>query len=226
MPLDRGTIDQQLQALGEGSRWWDQRELRDLPAVLHADEQILAISRGRIARARWLRRSWLIVLTGQRLLFVHSGRRTSWRQLEVNVRQISRVSLRVGPFSGKVLVLAGGQTYRLLVPRADAYRLQSALVGLATSAGAGAPGFAPMRMVHRVIDHVLTLPAAAFAPEASVRSLPAPPSLVPQIASLEERVQFLERELERLHEHVEFLEELLRQRHDIGPRSLTSRGEA
>ena len=63
MPLDRGTIEQQLQALGEGARWWDVRELRDLPAVLNADEQILGIARGGIARAGRVRRRWLIVAT-------------------------------------------------------------------------------------------------------------------------------------------------------------------
>ena len=57
MPVDRGAIDQQLRALGEASRW-NERELRDLPAVLHADETILAISRGKLARLRWMRRSF------------------------------------------------------------------------------------------------------------------------------------------------------------------------
>jgi hypothetical protein len=52
MGMDRGRIDQQLEALGEGSRWWDVRELRDLPAVLDADEEILAIARGKLARVR------------------------------------------------------------------------------------------------------------------------------------------------------------------------------
>ena len=131
MPIDRGTIDQQLRALGETSRW-DERELRDLPTVLHSDETILAISRGKIARLRWLRRSWLIVVTNERLLCLRSSGR-SWRQLEVSASQIARVALRIGVFRGRVIVLTTGSTYRLLVPRWDAYKLLTALSGLAQS---------------------------------------------------------------------------------------------
>ncbi|MGH7446291.1 MAG: PH domain-containing protein, partial [Longimicrobiales bacterium] len=110
MPIDRGIIDQQLQALGESSHWWDHRELRDLPAVLDAGEQILALARGKIARVRWLRRSWLIVVTDRRLLCQRSAGRTGWRQLEVSALQFTRVAIRVGVFHGRVLLTAGGQT--------------------------------------------------------------------------------------------------------------------
>src|SRR5262245_341222 len=40
MPLDRGTIEEQLHALGESPRWWNRRELRDLPGALNVDEVI------------------------------------------------------------------------------------------------------------------------------------------------------------------------------------------
>jgi hypothetical protein len=210
MPLDRGIVDQQLQALGESSRWWDRRELRDLPAVLHEDEQIIAIARGKIARVRWLRRPWLIVVTQQRLLCLRSGSRTSWRQIEANASQITRVSLRVGLFRGRVLVAVAGHTYRLLVPRADAYKLQSALTRVSGPAKAKPPGFAPTRMVHRVIDHVLALPAVALSPEGTAALvLPAP---VPDTSALDERVQALEQEVFQLSQQVDFLEQLLRQR--------------
>lgn len=207
MPIDRGIIDQQLQALGESSRWWDQRELRDLPAVLDSDERILAITRGKIARLRWLRRSWLIVVTDRRLLCIRSGPRTSWRQLEVSADQITRVALRVGLFRGRVLVVAGGHTYRLLVPRFDAYRLVTALSGLGTSGSEAVVGFAPTRMVRRVMDHVLALPAAAFNPE-TPRVLP-----VPAIHSeMEQRLSSMEEEVQELRRQIDFLEQLLRQR--------------
>jgi Bacterial PH domain len=218
MPIDRGIIDQQLEALGEGSRWWEQRELRDLPAVLESDEQILAISRGKVARLRWMRRSWLIVVTQRRLLCLRSSART-WRQLEVGASQIARVSLRIGPFRGRVVVATGGQTYRLLVPSADAYKLQSALSSLGTAPKESFSRFGPTRIVHRMIDHVLALPAVALGPDmASVRP-PAPDAagrraLAPAERSMiDERLQSLEREVQELRQQVEFLEQLLRQRH-------------
>lgn len=211
MPIDRGIIDQQLHALGEGPRWWEQPELRDLPGVMHADETIQAIARGKLGRVRLLRRSWLIVVTQKRLLCMRSAGRTGWRQFEVGAGQISRVALRVGPFRGRVLFTTSGRTYRLLVPRRDAYKLHRALSNLCTPAQGPLPGFAPMRLVRRVFDHVLALPAVALGPEQPAREqLPAP---APQSDSAtDRRIELLETEAQELREQVSFLEELLRKR--------------
>lgn len=209
MPIDRGVIDQQLLALRESSQWWDQREFRDLPAVLHSDESIVALSRGKIARVRWLRRTWLIVVTDRRIVCLRSAGRTGWRQLELSAGQIERVALRVGLFRGRVLVVAGGQTFRLLVPRADAYKLMTALSTLGSHAKDTFTGFGPTRIVRRVMDHVLALPAAALDP-AGPRQIQAPPAAP---AVTEQRVQSLEEEVQELRQQVDFLEQLLRQRH-------------
>jgi hypothetical protein len=211
MPIDRGVIDQQLQALGEGSRWWEHREMRDLPAVMHEDEQILAISRGKVARAlKRLRRSWLIVVTQKRLLCIRSTGSSDWRQLDVNGAQIARLSLRLGPFNGRVLVLASGRKYRLLLPRDDAYRVVDALSKLGSRASESLTRVTPTLMVRRVIDHVLALPVAALNP---VADKPAPPVPSRQLV-LEERLHALELEVEELRQQVSFLEELLRQQHE------------
>jgi hypothetical protein len=210
MPIDRGVVDQQLQALGEGSRWWNERELRDLPAALHPDEYILAIARGKLARLRWLRRSWLIVVTDQRLLCMHSSSQAGWRQFEVSADQISRVALRVGPFRGRVMVVAGSATYRLLVPRPDAYKLSSALSRVCAPASGAAATFGPVRMVRRVIDHVLTLPAAALGPDSIVVHQTALPI---DTSGIDDRFQALEDEVQELRRQVDFLEQLLRERH-------------
>lgn len=220
MPIDRGLIDQQLLALRESSQWWDEREFRDLPAVLHSDERILALSRGKIARLRWLRRTWLIVVTDRRIVCLRSAGRTGWRQLEVAAGQIERAALRVGLFRGRVLVVAGGQTFRLLVPRADAYKLMTALSTLGSHAKDTFTGFGPTHLVRRVMDHVLALPAAAFDP-AGPRQIQAPPA--PPIVA-EHRVQSLEEEVQELRQQVDFLEQLLRQRHpSIGSDQTSSR---
>lgn len=210
MPLDRGLIDQQLQALRETPQWWDLRELRDLPAVLHADERILAISRGKVGRIRWLRRSWLIIVSDQRLLCIRSGSST-WRQLEIRGPQIARTALRVGLFRGRVIVQAGALTLKLLVPRADAYKLVNALARLGTPPDEAFSGFAPTRVVRRVMDHVLALPAAALEPGPMPASAPRLPPA--DYARVDQRVQAMEDELHELRRQVDFLEDLLRQRH-------------
>lgn len=207
MPIDRGIVDQQLQALGEGSRWWDQRELRDLPGVLHEGEKIMALARGKLARVRVLRRSWLIVVTDQRLLCLRAGA-AGWRQVEVHARSMERVAMRVGPFRARVLVLAGGTKYRLLIARPDAYRVHAALSALA-GGGIAASGLGPTHVVRRMVDHVLALPAAAFAP-----AVPPPPALpAPDTSGLEQRLHLLEDHVQQLQQQVDFLEDLLRKSH-------------
>ncbi len=203
MPIDRGAIDQQLEALGESSRWWEEREFRDLPAVLRADENLLALARGKITRLRWMRRPWLIVVTDQRLLCLRSTRRVGWRQLEIAAGQISRVALRIGPFRGRVIVVGGARTCRLLVARPDGYKLSSVLSALCAPGKAASTRLRPTLMVRRVIDHVLALPAAALGPDA-----PAKPKAAPPVADTE-RVHSLEDEVEELRRQVRFLEDLL-----------------
>ena len=209
MPLDRGIIDQQLQALGESQRWWDVRELRDLPAVLHADEQIQALARGKIARVRVLRRAWLIVVTDRRVIGLRSAGPTAWRQFEVSGGQIARVALRIGPFRGRVLIRTPGETFRLLVPRTDAYKLEAALGRLNTGGRIAISGFSPARVVRRVFDHVLALPAVALDPDAA-RALP--PAVPADTSALDRRLQELETEVQELRQQVEFLEDLLQRR--------------
>jgi len=206
MPLDRGIIDQQLQALGESTRWWEEREFRDLPAVLRADENLLALSRGKLARGRIFRRTWLIVVTDQRLFCLRSARGAGWRQREVGADQITRVALRIGPFRGRVLVAGAGRTCRLLVTRSDGYRLSSILSTLCTPPKQASSRIRPTLMARRVLDHVLALPAAAFGPEPS----PKPPPPKGDAEADAERIHSLEAEIDELREQVRFMEQLVR----------------
>lgn len=215
MPIDRGILDQQLQSLGDAARWWDQRELRDLPGVLHPDEKLLAIARGKLARIRVVRRSWLIVVTDQRLLCLRSGGPTRWQQLEVNADEIERVSLRVGPLRGRVRVVAGSHTYRILVPRADSWKLSAALSSLCAQKQEYLSGRGPTLMVRRVFDHVLALPAVALDPTSPRVPAAAPPKENPET---EQRLQLLEEQVQQLQQQVDFLEQLLRQRQAIEER--------
>jgi hypothetical protein len=211
MPIDRGTLDQQLLELHESTHWWDLREFRDLPTVLQSGERVLALARGKIARVRLLHRTWLIVVTDRRVICLRSGGQTGWRQFEIGGDQIQRATLRIGPFRGRVLVFAGGQTYRLLVPRTDAYKLMSALSTIGAQARDAGSGFRPAHIARRVMDHMLSLPSAALAPAATY-PFDAAVSPHPAIAAAEQRVEALEEEVRQLRQQVDFLEQLLRDR--------------
>jgi hypothetical protein len=206
MSIDRGVLDQQLQSLGEGSSWWERRELRDLPTVMHEDERVLAISRGKLARPSTVRRPWLFVVTDRRLLCLRSAGTSGWRQIEAFGHQITRTGLRVGPFHARVLVVTGERTWRLRVPRADGAKLLSALSRIGSSQTIAGSG--PTFMIRRVFNHMLDLPAIALDPGTAK-----PPALPPPSA-VDDRVESLEQEVERLREHLQFLEQLMQQKHE------------
>lgn len=217
MPIDRGILEQQLHGLRESSRWWEERELRDLPAILHSNEQVLAVSRGKLARIRWLRKSWLIVVTDQRLICVQSSRRISWRQMDVPASHVTRVTLSIGVFKARVYLIAGGQRYRMLVPRADGYKLLTAISSWGPAGKDAMAGFGPSLMVRRVVDHVLALPSIALDPNTPALA-PKPPA--PQVAKAPDpQVEVLEDQVEELRRHIDFLEELLKERHQSAPGS-------
>ena len=211
MPIDRGILEKQLQAIGEGPRWWDCREMRDLPAVLRDREEMLAIASGKVARVRWLRRTWLIVVTDERVIFMRSGRR-AWRQMDIPADQLRRVTMRVGPFRGRVRIMAAGHKYQMLVTRDAAYKIVAAINSIASDLEQ-VKGFGPTRIVRRVIDHVMALPVAVAEPVPGVL----PPSTLPQLAAKasapqDERVHDLESQIDDLQHQVKFLEDLLRER--------------
>jgi len=213
MPVDRGIIEQQLGALGEGPRWWEHREMRDLPSVLHPEERILAICRGRLGRLRPLRRSWLILVTDQRLLCLRSAGGSGWHQREMSGSRIERITLRVGPFRMRVLIAGRGERIRVFLPRDEAYTLSRALSNIAAPGREAAQGFGPALMLRRVLNHMLDLPAVALDPRAAPgRSLHSPP--LPSTPEADERVHLLELEVEELREQVRFLEQLIEEKQE------------
>ena len=207
MPLDRGTIEQQLHALGESPRWWDRRELRDLPGALNADETIKAIAVGKLFRPRLLRRPWLIVVTNARLLCLCSGTRMSRRQIELLAGEITRVWSGMGVFRSRVVVLAGGEKYRLIVRRTDAFKLLAAISNLVQARPEPLHGAWPTAVAGRVVRHILALPTVALQPE---QEKPVPP---PAQTMDEDRLAMLEDQVQRLQQQVDFLENLLRRRY-------------
>jgi hypothetical protein len=209
MPIDRGILEQQLDTLGGSARWWNERELRDLPSVLLHDETLAALARGKLGRLRFLRRSWLVAVTDRRLLCLRSGRGPGWRQFELGMEQVQRVGLRIGPFRGRVVIHTTAGSWRLLLPRHDAYEVYRALEAAARPALKVGRTTA-RRVVQRVIDHILAFPAAALEPEAPRRTLP--PPVAPPTDEVAERVESLQAETEELRQQVAFLEQLLRER--------------
>lgn len=209
MSQDRGVIEQQLTAIGEGSRWWEEREMRDLPSILHRDEEILGIARGRLGRPAVVRLGWLLVVTNHRLLCIRSQGGRGWRQVEMAAGQIQRTGLRVGPLHMRLLVTGGGEKIRAFLRKDEAYKLSRALARIAGPPREVQGGFGPVRMLRRVLDHMLDLPAVALDPSipaglALSSPRPEPPS--------DDRVHELENQVEELRQQIGFLEQLLEEK--------------
>lgn len=216
MPVDRGEIDLQLKQIGEGENWWEQREFRDLPHILHADERIQGLMMGKVLGPRRppLRPvgSWLIVATTQRLLCLRQER-FARKQVEIAAGQITRVhqSSRLRGF--QITIESPARRIRIRIPKVNAFRFGSALSSLIP-----APATAPP---HADLEPLAWLPGIT-----TVAALPGFAGIVSRIAMLsppdyrhsepagrlEEVVETLRTDVDRLQQQVAFLEDLLQKR--------------
>lgn len=183
MPVDRGTLEAQLREIGETERWWEQREFRELPQVLHPGERIEALATGTLdetRRPRVLPRArWLFVVTGERLVLLRQEK-LARRQIDLAPGQIVRVHQRSRLLAFHVVIETAHKRFRLRIDKTDAFRFASALSRLA-----------PHAQAHPSAD-VPALPRPALPPagggelEAAVRALQA------EVAGLRARIDALE----------------------------------
>lgn len=216
MPVDRGAIDAQLRAIGEGERWWEQREFRDLPHILHAEESIAGIVRGKLLGRRRPRLlpagSWLIVATDQRLIFLKQER-FARKQVEIAAGQITRLRQSSRFRSYRISIDTPKRRYRVRIHREDAFRFTAALAPLV-------PETAVQRIPAELdawawlpgITTVANLPG--FSGIVSKVGMLSPPDYATrtQLERLETTVDRLQTEVEQLQEQVVFLEDLLHRR--------------
>jgi hypothetical protein len=216
MPIDRGAIDAQLREIGEGERWWDQREFRDLPYVMSRDEQIRGISNGRLLGPRRPRikpsGTWLFVVTNERLLCLQQLR-FARKQVDVLAGQVTHIRQGNGIRSYQIVIETGQRKFRLRIPKPDAFRFVAALAPLMPSAAVRQP-YADLEPISWIpgISTVAEWPGVAAI--VSRVSMLSPPDYATrdQVARLEAVVEGLQGEVERLQQHVTFLEDLLQQR--------------
>lgn len=216
MSVDRGAIDEQLREIGEGERWWEQREFRDLPHILHPDERLRGLVIGRFLGPRRPKvvpaGRWLIVATTQRLICLKQER-FGRKQVEVPVDQILGMWHTSRLRTTRITLLTPKKKYRIRVPKTDAFRFLGALGSLMpktenTEVGPmlhGAPSFPGMNTLNAI---------PGFSGLMSTLTTLSPPDSVTSrdFARLEATVERVEKEVQRLQEQVEFLENLAQER--------------
>jgi hypothetical protein len=218
MPVDRGVIDAQLREIGEGERWWEQREFRALPHILHSDERLLGIINGKLLGARRPRLGpgapWLIVATNQRLLCLKQER-FARKQVEVALGQITRVHQSSRLRTYQITLETAQGRYRIRIPKEDAFRFAGALAPLMPAPAA--PWVSPELEALAWIPGMTTVAAlpgvAGFVSKVSLLS---PPEYATRahVERLEAAVERLQDEMQRLKQQVAFYEDLLQKRTD------------
>jgi hypothetical protein len=218
MPIDRGEIDAQLRAIGEGERWWEQREFRDLPHVLHPEERIHGIINGKVLGRRRppLRpiSTWLIVVTNQRLLCLRQER-FARKQIEVAAGQITRVHQRSRFGGHQITIDTAVHRYRIRIAKEDAFRFSGALAPLLPTeiqprpevdyeSLAWLPGITTVAAIPG-LSGIVSRVAMLSPPDYANRDRD-------QLARLERTVETLQNDVERLQQQVGFLEDLLHER--------------
>lgn len=216
MPVDRGTIDRQLRDIGEGERWWEHREFRDLPRILHSDETIHGIIRGKLLGARVPRllpsASWLIVATDQRLICLKQER-FGRKQVDVEMAQIAGIRHRARVRSYQVTLDTPHGRYRVRIPKAEAFRFIGALTPLLPRPAAqrAGPDLSSLAWIPGITT-VASLPGMGGI--VSRVAMLSPPDYAgrEELARVEATVERLEGEVDRLQQQVQFLENLLQAR--------------
>lgn len=218
MPVDRGVIEAQLREIGEGDRWWEQREFRSLPHVLHADESIRGLAAGRLLGLRRPRfrpaSGWLIVATDRRLICLRQGR-VARRQVDIAAEEIVRIHQSRGIRAAHVTVTTQQSRYRIAIAKADAYRFAAGLAPLVRGrpGRTSVPDLGPWGWIPG-LTAVASLPGVAGIVSKTLLR-PAPERATREhVERLEATVDRLQEDVDRMREQVTFLEDLLHKRAD------------
>ncbi|HEX2203981.1 MAG TPA: PH domain-containing protein [Longimicrobium sp.] len=220
MPVDRGAIDGQLKDIGEGERWWEQREFRDLPYILHADERLRGIVNGRLLGRRrprlglsaW-RAPWLIVVTDQRLICLKQER-FARKQVEIAPGQITGIHHTSRIRAHQIMIETGVRRYRLRIAKPDAFRFSGALAGLLPKQPL-LPGTPPAPEGTTWLPGagaVAALPGGGGLLSRFTRAAPGDYASRAHVERLEATVERLLDDVERLQQQVAFMENLLQTR--------------
>jgi hypothetical protein len=218
MPVDRGAIDTQLREIGEGERWWELREFRDLPYILRDDEPIRGLVIGKLLGARRPRirpaARWLFVVTEQRLICLKQER-FARKQVELAAGEIAGMHHGTRLRAYQVTIETLQRRYRIRIPKADAFRFTRALAFLFSPPSL--PGPAAERAPGSRLPGMATvaaLPGVAGLMSALAPRSPAEAASREHVHRLETVVERLQEDVERLQQQVAFLENLLHKQAD------------
>jgi hypothetical protein len=216
MPVDRGAIDAQLREIGEGDRWWEQREFRALPHILHADEQLRGLANGKILGRRRPRLrpapKWLLVATSQRLIFLKQER-FARKQVEIAAGHVVRMYGGAGMRTYQITIHSPERRYRLRLSKETAFRFMASVQPLMPNPPAqlADPGAAPGPWLPG-LGALTALPGVAGMVSMASGQSRGDFASREHVARLENALERVSEDVERLQQQVAFLEDLLQKR--------------
>jgi hypothetical protein len=124
MPLEKDKFENQIQGLGDFSRYCTRKEIQFLPEILRADETVRAMTSGRFKKTS----NWLMVVTDQRILCLRKGIIFGLKQVELPIGQISGIAHSTGIMFGEIVATtSGGNEILDLIIKKDVLRVAAAL---------------------------------------------------------------------------------------------------
>lgn len=216
MTVDRGQIDAQLKSIGEGDRWWEQREFRALPAVLEEGERITGLAMGKLRGTRMPRMRpsgrWLFVTTDRRVICLQE-QRYARRQIDLPGEQILRVSQSSGLRRYRVTLHLRDRRVQLRIAKSEAYRFGDAVAAFDPPEHATPlpPELEPLALIPGM-NRIARLPMVRSLAERVSQLSPADTIPADRVRKLERAVESLTEEVDQLREQVAFLEDLLKER--------------
>jgi hypothetical protein len=126
MPVERSVVQSQLNELGDFHRFFTSKEIAYLPAILAEGETIHGITSG-----FYEAKTWIIVITNLRLLFLDKGMFYGLKQVDMPLSQISSIAHRTGFFFGEIEVAtASGKRKIESISKRDVLKIASIISGL------------------------------------------------------------------------------------------------
>lgn len=126
MAVDRDTVEQQLESLGDFFQFFTSKELRFLPQILSDGETIHGVTSG-----LYEGKTWVIVITDARIIFLDKGMFYGLRQIDMPLAQISSVSNKTGFFFGEIQVATSSGSKTIAnIARKDVIKICSIVSGL------------------------------------------------------------------------------------------------
>ena len=126
MSVSKNAVTQQLHSLGDFHRFFTSREIGCLPDILAEGETIHGITSG-----FYEARTWIIVITDIRLIFLDKKFFVGVRQVDMPLAHISSISQKSGFFFGEIEVAtSSGRRSITNLPRKNVMKISSIIAGL------------------------------------------------------------------------------------------------